>query len=154
MAATAGSGNLVLWTERSPASSLPCMADHLSLSLFISFLIIALLLSPSPSLLSSSFLRSPPPRPPSEIVVVARSGGGNGGGHVTAAVCERPPPLNGFSHGVERPAKGERGRDQRTDERASQRHTNILLCAVELKPHTVRDAYREIGLGAHPTSTS
>ena len=87
----------------------------ISLSLFISFLIIAL--PPSPSLLSSSFLPSPP-RPPSEIVVVARSGGG----HVTAAVCERPPPLNGFSHGAERSGRRrerERGRDQRTDERAS-----------------------------------
>ena len=101
--------------------------------------------SSSPSLLSSSFLPSPP-RPPSEIVVVARSGGG-------AAVCERPPPLNGFSHGAERSGR-RRERERPTDGRASQRHTNILLCAVELKPHTVRDAYREIGLGAHPTSTS
>ena len=47
-----------------------------------------------------------------------------------------------------------RERERPTDGRASQRHTNILLCAAELKPHTVRDAYREIGLGARYTSTS
>ena len=47
-----------------------------------------------------------------------------------------------------------RERERPTDGGASQRHTNILLCAAELKPHTVRDAYREIGLDAHSTSTS
>ena len=95
----------------------------ISLSLFISFLIIAL--PPSPSLLSSSFLPSPP-RPPSEIVVVARSGGG-------AAVCERPPPLNGFSHGAERPAKGEGETNGRTSEPAAYKHPP-LRCGIKA-PH-------------------
>ena len=91
-----------LWWTEVPAKKRCGLEDHLSSS------------SPPPSLsvLSSSFLHSVAA---SEIVVVARSGGG--GGNVPAAVCERPPPFNGFSHGADRPTDEEGGEEGSERER-------------------------------------
>ena len=106
---------------------------------------LSLSLSPLP-LLSSSFLRSLlwPPQKSSSSPAAA------------AAAMLRPQYVNALLPSTAFPTerwltKGGRGEEkrERRETPTNDRHTNILssplLCPVELKPHTVRDAYAQIG---------